>query len=234
VLGAGRLKPVPATLDEPPRELPSRRRTSARTQVLASVAIGLLVGIAVTSVSAWEYGTLIGWDAACAAYIIWVWTTVWPLDAGETAPLAEHQDPTRATADLLLLSAAVASLVAVGFVLAQAAHAKGATELLRIGLGLASVIVSWLLVHTVFALRYARLYYTGMDGGVDFNQADPPTYRDFAYLSFTIGMTFQVSDTALEQGEIREEVLRHSLLSFVFATGIVATTINLVASLGSK
>jgi uncharacterized membrane protein len=225
---------MPGQVDAAPREIASRRRTSARTQLLASLAIGVVVGVPVAALTAWEYGTLAGWDAACLTYIVWVWTTVWRLDAAQTAPLAEHQDPTRATADVLLLSAAVASLVAVGLVIAQAAQAKGTTELLRIGLGLASVVISWFLVHTVFMLRYARLYYTGPDGGIGFNQEERPTYRDFAYLAFTIGMTFQVSDTPVQQEEIRESILRHSLLSFMFATGIVATTINLVASLGSK
>jgi uncharacterized membrane protein len=90
------------------------------------------------------------------------------------------------------------------------------------------------MVHTVFMLRYAQLYYAGEQGGIDFNQADPPTYTDFAYLAFTIGMTFQVSDTPLRSKVIRRTALRHALLSYLFGTGILATTINLVASLSSK
>jgi uncharacterized membrane protein len=89
-------------------------------------------------------------------------------------------------------------------------------------------------VHTVFTLRYANLYYSGKAGGIDFNQPDLPTYTDFAYLAFTIGMTFQVSDTSLRSGIIRRTALRHALLSYLFGTGILATTINLVASLSSR
>jgi uncharacterized membrane protein len=179
-------------------------------------------------------GTLVGWDTAVGVYIAWVWLKIWPLDPEHTGPVAEHEDPTRAAADLLLLSAALASLVAVGVVLASAGKTSGAAEDVRVGLGLGSVVLSWALVHTVYTLRYARLYYRGSDGGVGFNQREPPSYRDFAYLSFTIGMTFQVSDTPIEDAEIRATALHHALLSFVFGTGIIATTINLVASLSSR
>jgi uncharacterized membrane protein len=101
------------------------------------------------------------------------------------------------------------------------------------GLGVGSVGLSWFTVHTLFTLRYARLYYTGEDGGVSFNQDAPPRYLDFAYLAFTIGMTFQVSDTELQSPAIRHSALRHALLSYLFGAVILATTINLIAGLGT-
>ncbi|MGH3528142.1 MAG: DUF1345 domain-containing protein [Pseudonocardiaceae bacterium] len=179
-------------------------------------------------------GLLVGWDLAALIYITWLWSTIRNRDARDTAQRATITDPDRTVTDLLLLSAAVASLVAVGFVLVRAGQQHGIQELLRVGLGLVSVVLSWGLVHTVFTLRYAQLYYAGADGGIDFNQPDPPTYTDFAYLAFTIGMTFQVSDTPLRSRVIRRTALRHALLSYLFGTGILATTINLVASLSSK
>jgi uncharacterized membrane protein len=98
-------------------------------------------------------------------------------------------------------------------------------------LALATVALSWLLVHTLFTLRYASLYYADDDGGVDFNQVEPPRYADFAYLSFTLGMTFQVSDTSLTSSVMRAAALRHALMSFLFGSIILATLINLVAGL---
>lgn len=92
--------------------------------------------------------------------------------------------------------------------------------------------VSWLTVHTIFTLRYALLYYTEPEGGVDFNQQDRPTYRDFAYVAMTIGMTFQVSDTNLKSTEVRSTALRHALLSYLFGSIILAAAVNLVAGLG--
>jgi uncharacterized membrane protein len=82
-------------------------------------------------------------------------------------------------------------------------------------------------------LRYARLYYTEPQGGIDFNQDEPPAYRDFAYLAFTLGMTYQVSDTALKNSTIRITVLRHTLLSYVLGAVVLAATINLVVGLGT-
>jgi len=99
------------------------------------------------------------------------------------------------------------------------------------GLGLLSVAVSWFTVHTIYALRYALLYYAEPVGGVDFNQEDPPCYRDFAYLALTIGTTFQVSDTDLQTTRVRVTALHHSLLSYLFGAVILAATINLIASL---
>jgi uncharacterized membrane protein len=212
-----------------------RRVASAQAEVLGSAAIGLVAAALVALFThAAVVAALVGWVAASAAYTAWVWATIWRMDADATKPLAERQDPTRAAADLLALSAAVASLVAVGFVLARGATTRGTDQLLYVGLALASVVVSWLLVHTVYTLRYARIYYTGEDGGVDFNQAERPDFGDFAYLAFTIGMTFQVSDTALTSREIRRAALGHSFLSYLFGTGILAMTVNLVASITTK
>jgi uncharacterized membrane protein len=116
-------------------------------------------------------------------------------------------------------------------VLAGAGHASGVLQYLQAGLALFSVFVSWTLVHTVFTLKYARLYYTGLAGGIDFNETGAPDYGDFAYLSFTIGMTFQVSDTNIESKQMRRTALRHAWLSFPLGAVIIATTINIVAGL---
>jgi uncharacterized membrane protein len=115
--------------------------------------------------------------------------------------------------------------------LIQASSASGPGKSFGIVLGLLSVVASWALVHTSFMLRYARLYYGNTEGGINFNDKISPTYSDFAYLAFTIGMTFQVSDSALETKEIRATALRHALLSYLFGTVIIATTINTLASL---
>jgi uncharacterized membrane protein len=93
------------------------------------------------------------------------------------------------------------------------------------------LLFSWLTVHTIFALRYARLYYSGTVGGISFNQRREPTYPDFAYVAATIGMTFQVSDTDLEDAAIRRTALRHALLSYLFGAVLLAMTVNVGASL---
>jgi uncharacterized membrane protein len=95
----------------------------------------------------------------------------------------------------------------------------------------ASVALSWTVVQTVFTSHYARLYYSDPVGGIDFNQQAPPRFSDFAYLAFTVGMTFQISDTNLETPTLRAAVLRHALLSYLLGAVILATTINLVSGL---
>jgi uncharacterized membrane protein len=212
----------------------ARTIPSAHVQVTLALLLGAVVAVPVAVVSRLPTALLCGWDAATIAYMGFVWLTIWPRDAAATARLAEREDPTRAAADLLQLSAALASLVAVGFELVNAAHSSGVTQTAHLLLGLGSVGLSWALVHTVFTLRYARMYYADEDGGITFNQQEPPTYADFAYVAFTIGMTFQVSDTPLQTGSMRVAALRHALLSFVFVTGILAATVNLVATLTSQ
>ena len=221
-----------------PDDLPSRPMPDtfvlARTKVVIAVAAGLVSGLIVTLLGHAEFGPLVGWDVATLVYLVRAWLVIWPMDAEETAQHAVRNDPTRRVAEVLLLVAAIASLVSVAFVLARAGHTTGFPELLRVGLGVFSVLMSWTVVHTIFTLRYARLYYYGADGGVDFNQAEPPDYGDFAYVAFSIGMTFQVSDTSLSGREMRRTALKHALLSYLFGTGVLATTINLVASISSQ
>jgi uncharacterized membrane protein len=86
----------------------------------------------------------------------------------------------------------------------------------------------------MYAARYAYLYYGPPQGGIDFNSDDPPAYRDFLYFSYNLGMTYQVSDTAVSDSEIRAVVLRHTLLSYVFGAVVLASTINLVAGIATQ
>jgi uncharacterized membrane protein len=203
----------------------------ARGRALVCCLLGLLVGVVASVWVSPGISLLMGWDTAVVVYLLWVWTSIRPLDAERTAQVAALEDDTRAVTDLVLLSAAVASLAAVGFVLVRAGHSRGSAQSAWVALGLVSVTLSWAIVHTTYTLRYARLHYTGSGHGVDFNQPEPPTYIDFAYLAFTIGMAYQVSDTPLRTSELRRTALRHAMLSYVLGTGVLATTINLIANL---
>ena len=199
------------------------------------VAVALAAAIGAGLLGAWPYAPLVGWDAAALVFSVWVWTAVIvPFSSTQTAAHATREDPGNAATDVIVLIAAVASLAAVGFVLIKATSAHGASQDLLAGSGVGSVTLSWFTVHSLFTLKYARLYYTGAHGGIDFNQKTPPRYIDFAYLAFTIGMTFQVSDTDLETPSIRATALRHALLSYLFGAVILATTINLIAGLGTS
>jgi uncharacterized membrane protein len=216
---------------------PEKRRsarwasTSARTKLLVAATAAVVAGTTTAALGAGRAAPLIGWDVLAVVFCVWVWATVWPMDAKSTASHARRENPSRDLADLVLIGAAIASLIAVGLVLFGAGHAGGNMKYIQAGLAVFSVFVSWTLVHTVFTVKYARLYYSGRAGGIDFNEPDPPRYTDFAYLSFTIGMTFQVSDTDLQSKEIRRTALRHAWLSFPLGAVIIATSINLVSGL---
>lgn len=195
------------------------------------VVVGVVGAVIAGVLGSWSYAPLVGWDLAVLVFSGWVWAATARMDAPTTQAHATADDPGRASSDLIVLAAAVASLAAVGVVLVQASSATGLAQGLLAGLGVVSVALSWFAVHTLFMLRYARLYYLDSAGGIDFNQDEKPVYSDFAYLAFTVGMTYQVSDTDLKTHAIRATALRHGLLSYLFGAVILATAINFVVSI---
>lgn len=213
----------------------AKARNLTTAPALARIAVGAVAGLIASSLQVTFGPTsaapLVGWDALTLTYILLTWSRIWPLDAEETSRRATRHDPTRLLSYSLLLTAAMASLVAVGVVLFQVSKSQGRTELLRVLLGVGSVVLSWALVHTTFTLHYARVYYTEPGGGVQFTETELPRYTDFAYLAFTIGMTFQVSDTVLTSSRVRRTALIHALCSYVLGTAILASTVNLIAGL---
>ena len=198
-------------------------------------AVAVIVAAACGGIGAWTFAPLAGWDAAATVFSSWTWMAIASMNAAQTSTHATREDPGRAQTDLIVVLAAVASLAAVGAVLLTAGSGKGGAEDAVAGFGVLSVALTWFTVHTLFTLRYARLYYLGSPGGIDFNQkTPPPRYLDFAYLAFTIGMTYQVSDTDLQTPLIRATALRHALLSYLFGAVILAATINLIAGLAGS
>src|SRR5205823_680155 len=132
------------------------------------------------------------------------WLLVGPMtdeQARYHATRAHEEDATRRASQVVVLLASIGSLAGVGYLLI--AESAGGGDLSAATVGILSVAASWFSVHTIYALRYARLYYTGAAGGINFNQDEEPNYVDFAYLAFTIGMTYQVSDTNLQTRRIR-------------------------------
>jgi uncharacterized membrane protein len=212
-------------------ESQSRRGPSVGVRVVISLGAGAVAALVVAIVGPWWLIPLSGWDIAALIFVSWMWRSLWSLNAADTAKQARRENPRRAAADALLISASIASLIAVGLVLVRAGHTTGLSKALLIGLSILSIVLAWSVVHTVYSLRYAKLYYERTEGGVDFNTQGAPCYIDFAYLALTIGMTFQVSDTNLQTTAIRRTALRHALLSYAFGTLIIATTINLIAGL---
>lgn len=208
-----------------------RSHVSARTRLLFAFAAGLVTSALAMFLTPWEVAALAGWDVAAVIFEVWVWLSIWPLNGEQSAFISTVEDDSRAAAGIVLIAASIASLVGVGFELLVAAGETGTARGVMIAFAVLSVLLSWLAVHTVFTLRYAHEYHR--EGrGIDFKEGERvPDYRDFAYVAFTIGMTFQVSDTDVTSFTIRRTVLRHALLSYLFGIVIVAVTINVVAGL---
>jgi uncharacterized membrane protein len=208
------------------RPAPTKRR------LIISAGAGILAAAGLILLGAAKFAPLAAWDIIALIYTGWIWITIWGMSAVQTKTHANTEDPGRAVADILLITASIISLVAVGFMITQASSSEGIEKAIEVALGLFSVIASWAVVHTTYTLKYSTLYYGQAAGGVNFNNKSQPAYTDFAYLAFTIGLTFQVSDTDLEEPEFRKTVLKHMLLSYLFGAVIIATTINTIANLG--
>jgi uncharacterized membrane protein len=206
------------------RSATSRRTVAGVAAAVAGLTTALVAG------APWEVVLLAAWDAAALVYLVWVWASVRSLDSADTERVAAGEDDSIRVSDLLLLGASVASLVAIGLALAHGHDSSGHRIALGV-LAVVSVLLGWSTVHTVYALRYARLYYASPIGGIGFPGDDRPDYTDFAYLAITIGMTYQVSDTDIAKRPIRRTAIRHALLSYLFGAVILGITVNSIAAI---
>jgi uncharacterized membrane protein len=217
-------------VSSPTSPRPGGHRLADASVVRLLVALVLGGGGALAAWSAFEpaVALVLGWVVAAGVFAAWTWATVWPMGAEATATHATREEPSRTVTHLIVLLAAVASLVVVGLVLATSNDSR---RMVTAGIAVLGVVVSWATVHTLFSLNYARLYYTGPDGGIDFHQDEPPRYSDFLYIGVTVGMSFAISDTDLESSDMRRAALAHALLSYLFGSVILAGLVNLVAGL---
>lgn len=201
-------------------------------RALLSLAVGLGAGVVVAVAATPRLLPLTAWTVTIAVLLSWVWRRSWSQGTDGTKLLAEQEQATRST-DVWLILAAVASFAVVVVALVQSSSQRGPAAVASVLLSVVSVVLSWALVNTVYAFKYARLYYVDEpdDGGIDFGDVDRPTYSDFAYLAFTVGMSYAVSDTEPTTTRIRRVALGHALLAYAFGTGVLAVAINLVTNL---
>lgn len=243
---AGAIGDTPAMPPTPSPPSPTlyHRWVGWHAPALRRVAIVTIIGLAVVAVLGrlvtWGLAVVAGWDAAALAFLAISWAIILRADSAHTHQLAVREDETRGSATVLLVSASVVSLLGAGFALRLAGQHSGPSRALLIGLAVLTVVLSWAVINTVYILRYADLYF-GSAGGpagaaIAFGEGEAsgkagPTYRDFAYVAFTIGMTYQVSDTTLRDAYVRRTVLCHALLAYLFGVVIVGGSVNLIAGL---
>jgi uncharacterized membrane protein len=210
----------------------------ARLGALSRIAI--VVGVAVAAsilLSPWlstRAVLLAAWDVGALCYLAMGWTIVARSDETLTRMRAQRYDPGGQAIFLLIVIAATASIVAIGFMVGDIKELTFWQRAERLTLSAAALLLSWLLIQTLFAFHYARLYYSQPEGetkhlgGLKFPDDDDPDYLDFAYYSFVVGMTSQVSDVAVLSRQMRRLTLIHGVLSFVYNIVVLAMSISII------
>ena len=209
-------------------------RRIAPPRFLMFALVSVVCGAVAATFVAWQHALLIGFDMGSALFLL----SLLPLFRQcETADMRKHAAQNDANRVLLLVITAVVTLVilvAVALELSAKGKPSGAVILLVV----ATLALTWLFTNTVYALHYAHIYYLanpekdGDLGGVDIPDTPEPDYWDFLYFAYTLGMTFQTSDSDIKSRHLRRVATLHCLIAFVFNIGIVAFTINVLGSKG--
>src|SRR5664279_2871335 len=216
-------------------------KLDARHRLIVSLAVAAAVWFGLRGRVQPSTQGIATWDVFALCVLLLAWLTIVTTPPHKLRTRAQEQDVSRTVIFIFVVMAACAGLFAVGFLFFGN---KGVVQrphfLFHLLMSLIAVVSSWMLVHTVFGLRYAHTFYGDPDGpegplqhagGLDFPGGRLPDYMDFAYFSFVIGMTFQVSDVQITSREFRKLALLHGMLSFGFNTVILALTINTVSNL---
>jgi uncharacterized membrane protein len=153
-----------------------------------SLAAGIAAGAVAVVLGAPELSAILGWTVAAGLILIWVWRISWPQGPEGTERLAEAESRSRSTDSAVLIASGV-SLAVVAEALVRSSGGQDAIAVAAVIFSVVAVILSWALVNTVFAFKYARMYYRDSDGGIDFKHQTPPRYSDFAYMAFIVGQS---------------------------------------------
>jgi uncharacterized membrane protein len=218
--------------------LPKAPRKRRLTYCLLAVLAGLLFWFGLPTWLSFTPRLVASYDAGAIMLLAMLWFAGYSSDVNKTAARAATRDPGRNIDTAVVILCVLSGLLSAIVILGKGPHVATMSEkILEYGLGITAVIVGWVIIHTLFLFRYAHLYYFDRDSdqkadrGLDFPGTENPTDSDFAYFSFVIGMTFQVSDVAIKDRNIRRLALGHALLSFGYNTLIVALCINIMSGL---
>ena len=222
----------------------TRRRTAgnrlwqqvrARPRLMTSVAAGVLVALALPAGHAAVTRALWAWDAGAGLYLLLAWHMIARAPLKNLRKRAQEEDDGAAAVLFMTVAAAVASLAAIVVELSGVKGLPAGHQGLRVAWVAATFLISWLLVHTTFALHYAHIFHGAAAGDsdrpLDFPGVETPAYMDFLYFSMVIGMTSQTADVAVASPRLRRLVMAHGLVAFIFNTSLLALTVNIAASL---
>lgn len=214
----------------------------AHVRILISLAVALIIFLLTGRVPA-AFRFILIWNGFTFAILVLLWITILTARSNEVKRIAAMQDTTRWITFIFVLVASFVSLFTVILVLRTLGN-KETGYAYHVGFSILSVILSWNLIHTVFAVRYTHLYYNllteekntvkDLKGGLIFPTDTTPDYLELVYFSYTIGMTFQVSDIQITSRRIRHLALFHAALSFTYNTVILALGITIISGLIQK
>ncbi|MBP5972698.1 DUF1345 domain-containing protein [Brasilonema sp. CT11] len=215
------------------------KNSDSRHRLIISVGIGVLVCVLLPSWLRLPTRTLCAWNLGADCFLGLTWWIMFRATPQKMRRFAQLEYQGRVAILTLIIASACASVLAIGFLLTGNTKSLSTILLtLHVTLAVMTIISSWLLVHTIFAMQYARTYYQvdnsnteQIAGGLDFPNDEEPDYWDFLYFSFVIGMTSQVSDVQTISRSMRRLTLLHGILSFFFNTSILAMSINIIAAL---
>ena len=211
----------------------------AHHRALIGCIVAAIAGVLLRGHVSLQLLIVLVWETFALSALVMAWFVILTQDPYDTRRTARLQDASATILFSLVIFAATASLLAVGLVLRDVKDLASADLIAHVLVSASAVLISWTFVHTIFALRYAHRYFfnaheverDAVSGGLIFPGKHGPGFMDFAYFSFVIGMTCQVSDVQISSPQMRRLVLMHGLISFMFNTAILAMFVNIVAGL---
>lgn len=213
-------------------------RWRVRNRLILSIIFALILSFFLPSQLSLTTHILVIWDGGMIFFLVLTWILMVQAIPKTMRCNAQSQDEGRLVILGLITAAACASILAIAFILKETHEKSESILIFHVMLSVITIVGSWLLVHTIFAMHYAHEYYQDHKiqsntkaGGLDFPEDIEPDYWDFLYFSFVIGMTSQVSDIQITSRSLRRLALWHGILSFFFNTSIVAMSINIIAGL---
>jgi uncharacterized membrane protein len=189
----------------------------------------------------WELSFLSGWIVALTAYLVLLYIVIFTTDAARTRERISQVDPTQLFLLTVLILVTLLGNMSVGVILTAVGHRSALHARLFLSLSLVAVILSWLLLHTAYGQHYARLYYEDTDAhgrsfpgglrrGFVFPGTPEPTYEDFLYVSFAVGLTYAMSDVNVTNEVQRRTVFIHSIIAFFFYSTVLGVVLNAIVT----
>lgn len=213
---------------------PMAVRAASHWRLAAGLAVGIIAWTAAKYLGAPRGAhLLLGWDSAATVYLLTTWSLFLKADEAEVRSRAALEDEGVPILLLIVLAAIVASLGAVVDAMIAARNAADAARAFIGACAGATLMLSWLVLQSVFVLHYAHRHFGDgpSKGGIQFPGEPPSSYMDFAYLAFSVGATFQVSDNSILTTRLRRLVTAHAATAYFYNTAILALGINIIASL---